>query len=53
MVKLTLRLTDDLHEKLRWVAFKERRSQHAVLLELVEKAMAKVKVPKEVRDEQR
>jgi len=47
MVKLTLRLTDEQHEKLRWLAYKEKRSQHAILLELVGKALAKVEVPKE------
>jgi len=51
MVALTLRLPDELHEKLRWLAFKERRSQHAILLELVEKGLSKVKVPAEVKDE--
>jgi predicted transcriptional regulator len=51
MVALTLRLADELHEKLRWLAFKERRSQHAILLELVEKGLSKVEVPKEVTDE--
>jgi predicted transcriptional regulator len=47
MVSLSLRLPDELHEKLRWVAFKERRSQHAVVMELLQKALAKVEVPKE------
>lgn len=51
MVRLTLRLQDDLHERLRWLAFKERRSQHAIVLELLEKALAKVQVPKEVKEE--
>ncbi len=49
MVQLTLRLPEELHAKLRWLAFKERRSQHAILLELVEKALAKVDVPKEAQ----
>ena len=48
MVSLSLRLPDELHEKLRWLAFKERRSQHAVVMELLQKALAKVEVPKEV-----
>ena len=51
MVALTLRLPDELHERLRWLAFKERRSQHAILLELVEKGLSKVEVPTEVQDE--
>jgi len=48
MVRLSLRVSEELHEKLRWVAYKERRSQHEIMLELLEKAMAKVQVPKEV-----
>ena len=51
MVALTLRMPDELHEKLRWLAFKERRSQSGILLELVEKGLAKVQVPAEVQDE--
>ncbi len=47
MTKLTLRLPDELHEKLRWLAYTERRSQHAILLEIVQRALAKVEVPKE------
>jgi len=50
MVRLTLRLANDLHEKLRWLAFKERRSQHAIVLELLEKALTNVEVPKEVKE---
>ena len=51
MPKLTLQLSDELHEKLRWLAYKERRSQHAILLEIVKKALVNVRVPKEARDE--
>ena len=47
MVRLSLRLPEELHEKLRWLAFKERRSQHAIVLELIERALAKVQAPKE------
>ena len=49
MVRLSLRLPEEVHEKLRWLAFKERRSQHAIVMELLEKALAKVQVPKEGR----
>jgi predicted transcriptional regulator len=49
MVRLTLRISDELHEKLRWLAFRERRSQHSIMVELLEKGLAKVNVPKEVR----
>jgi len=47
MPRLSLRVSDELHEKLRWLAYKQRRSQHEIILELLEKAMAKVEVPKE------
>ncbi len=49
MVRLSLRLPDELHEKLRWAAFKERRSQQVMVLEILEKALAKVEVPEEAR----
>ncbi len=49
MVRLTIRMPDELHERLRWLAFTERRSQHAIVLELLEKALAKVKLPKEAQ----
>ena len=47
MMRLTIRISDELHEKLRWLAFKERRSQQVILVELLEKALADVNVPKE------
>jgi predicted transcriptional regulator len=47
MVRMSLRVPDELHEKLRWIAYKERRSQHSVVLEVLDKAMRKVEVPRE------
>lgn len=47
--RVSLRLPDELHEKLRWLAYKDRRSQHAILLDILEKALANVKVPEEAR----
>jgi len=49
MVKMTLFLPEELHEKLRWRSYKEKRSQQQILLEIVTKALAKVEVPKEAR----
>ena len=49
MVRVTVRLPDELHEKLRWVSYKQRKSQNDLLLAMVEKALAKVEVPKEER----
>jgi predicted transcriptional regulator len=47
MPKLTLRVPEELHRKLRWLAFEKHKSQQAILLELVEKALSKVQVPEE------
>ena len=47
MVRLTLRLTEELHEKLRYLSYKQHRSQHVLLIEIVEKALVDVKVPEE------
>jgi predicted transcriptional regulator len=51
MVRVTIRMPDELHEKLRWLAFKERRSQHAIIIELLEKGLAHVQPPKEAKNE--
>ena len=47
MVRLTIRISDELHEKMRWLAFRERRSQQVLLVEILEKALADVQVPEE------
>lgn len=49
MVRLTIRMPDELHEKLRWLCFTERRSQQILLIEILEKALRDVEVPKEVQ----
>lgn len=49
MVRMTLRIPDDLHEKLRWLSYTERRSQQVVIEEILAKALADVKVPKEAK----
>ncbi len=49
MKRASLRLPDELYEKLRWLAYKDRRSQHAILLDILEKALANVEVPEEAR----
>jgi predicted DNA-binding protein len=47
MTRLTLRLPDELHGKLRWLSYKESRSQQLIVVELLEEALKKVKVPEE------
>ncbi len=51
MVRVTIRMSDELHEKLRWLAFRERRSQHAIIIELLDKGLRKVDAPKEAKGE--
>lgn len=48
MIRLTIRVPEELHEKLRWLSYTKRRSQQELVLEMLEKALAKVRVPKEV-----
>jgi hypothetical protein len=38
-----------VHEKLRWLAYKQRRSQRSIVVEAVRKALQEVKVPKEAK----
>jgi len=47
MIRLTIRIADELHEKLRWLSFRKRRSQQVLLVEILEKALADVQVPEE------
>ncbi len=51
MVRVTIRLPDELHEKLRWKAFSERRSQHSIIIEMLEEGLKEVEPP-ETEDEQ-
>ena len=46
VVRLTIRISEELHEKLRWLTYKERRSQQVLLEEIIEKALKKIEVPK-------
>ncbi|MCD6216388.1 hypothetical protein J7L05_00835 [bacterium] len=51
MKVLTIRIDDELYEKLRWVAFKEHCSQNSIVVKLLEKEMKNIKLPKEIRDD--
>jgi len=46
-VSTVIRIPAELHEKLRWLAFQERRSQHSIIMEIMEKALRSVQVPEE------
>lgn len=50
LVKVTVRLTPDQHEKLRWLAFKGNTSQQELILQLVRDLVKDVKVPKEIKE---
>lgn len=45
MVRMSLRVPDELHEKLRWIAYRDRMSQHAVVLAILCEALSEVEVP--------
>lgn len=40
-----IRIPAELHEKLRWLAYKEKRSQHSLMIEIMEKGLRTVQVP--------
>ena len=45
MARITLRLPEDLHEKLRWLAYRDRMSQQSLLLEALAERLKDVHVP--------
>ena len=47
MVQYTIRMPDEMHDKLRWKAYKERRSQHEIILEILRKGLEHVQLPEE------
>lgn len=47
MTRLTLRLPEDLHEKIRWLSYKERRSMQEIMIEVLRMALEKTEVPRE------
>ena len=49
MTRVTVKVTDETHEKLRWLCYKQRRSQQVIVEEILKRALAKVEVPKEGR----
>ena len=49
MTRITIRISYELHDKLRWLSYKERRSQQILIEEIIEKALADVRVPEEER----
>ena len=38
MFRLTLQISDELHDKLRWLAYNQQRSQRFILRGIVKKA---------------
>ena len=51
MVRYTIRMPDGTSDKLRWLAYKQRRSQHSIVLELLKEGLKGVRPPKEGRHE--
>ena len=46
---MLLRLPDDLRDKIRWLAFREKRTQTAIVIEILQTALKDVKMPKEAK----
>jgi len=46
MIRMSLRITEKLHEKLRWKAYQENKSQQAIMVEILEKGLKKIRPPK-------
>ena len=49
-VSTVIRIPAELHAKLRWLSYQERRSQHSIIMEIMEKALRPVQVPKEEKE---
>ena len=50
MFRFSVRMPEEMHAKLRWLAYKQRRSIHAIVMEILVKALADVRVPKEAEE---
>jgi len=50
MKRITLRIADEMYEKLRWLSYRDRQSQHAIIIAILEKAFDDIKVPEEVQE---
>ena len=50
MQVLTIRVSKDLHEKLRWLSFTQRKSQNAIIVEALKEAFKAVEVPPSTSD---
>jgi hypothetical protein len=50
MGTIIMRLSDELHDKVRWLAFKEKRSQVSIIRDALEKALKDVRVPEEAKE---
>ena len=46
---MLLRLPDDLRDKIRWLAYRDKRTQTAIVIEILQQGLKNVKVPKEVK----
>lgn len=49
MADLVFRLPNELHDKIRWLAFKAKRSQTSMMIYVLKQALEGVTVPEEAR----
>lgn len=50
MGNILVKLPDEIHDKVRWLAFKEKRSQVSIIRDSLEKALKDVRVPEEAKE---
>jgi predicted transcriptional regulator len=49
MASTVIKIPDDIHAKLRWVAYKEQRSQQKIIIDLLRKGLEDVEIPDEAK----
>ena len=42
---------DELYEKIRWLAYKEKRSQNSIIVDMLQQKLEYVRVPEEAKNE--
>lgn len=50
MGNILVSLPDEIHDKVRWLAYKEKRSQVSIIRDALVEALKNVKVPKEAKE---
>ena len=52
MAKTLLRMPDDLHEKIRWISYRTKKSQNSIIVDILQKELQGVNIPEEAKNGQ-